>query len=455
VISATPDETLATWAATVTPSDLPDAVRERTRLLLLDAIASALAGVRAQERPTMAALADDLAGPGSSTVIGGRPLAPLGAAMLNGFEITGATMCDVHRSTMTHVMPEVLPAALAAVGMAEAAGRPVDGPAFLAAVAVGAETTIRVALALDGVAARDRAWHNPGVAGPFGAAVATGRLLGLDPTAMAMAFGHAGGQAGGTFAALGTSGVKLHQARGAMSGLLAATWAAHGLDASAQALTAPRGGLLSAYADGGRPEELDRGLGLAWHLDDLSLRRWPGSSSVQAVIECALAIASAAPGRAVEQAEVRLSAKSFDLAAEAGWHDQLSAMQSPRWVVAATLVDGAWGPAQIAAERLTDADVGRVARERVEVRRDPDLPMSAAIVSVRFEDGTVREERRDQPLGAPERPLTRADIIAKLQFAAETLGWASHADPLVAAVDGLPSAPSIHPLLRLLAGPER
>ena len=37
----------------------------------------------------------------------------LGATMLNGFLITAVTMCDTHRSTLTHVTPEVMPPALA------------------------------------------------------------------------------------------------------------------------------------------------------------------------------------------------------------------------------------------------------------------------------------------------------------------------------------------------------
>jgi 2-methylcitrate dehydratase PrpD len=449
-VTTSADETLATWAADLPASELPTAAADRTRWLLLDALASALAGVRAQERPTIARLARELGGSGSTTVIGGAPLAPIGATFLNGFEITGATMCDVHRPTMTHVMPEVVPAALAAAEQVDA-----TGDALVAAVAVGIETTIRVALALDDEAGRARSWHNPGVAGPFGAAAAAGRLFGLDPTRMGVAFGHAGGQSAGTFAALGTAAVKIHQARGAMSGLIAASLAARGLDASVRAFTAQPGGLLHAYADGGHPDALTDGLGEEWHLDSLSLRRWPGSSSVQALIECALAAARTAAGRQIQSATVRLPTRSFELSDGAGWHDQLSALQSPRWVVAATLADAEWGPRQVDPARLDDPSIGSFARDRVAVAADDGSPSSGVSLTILFDDGSSASERRDAPMGSPDRPLSGEDIAAKLRDAAAALGLADRADAIIEAVGGLSRAPSIRPLMRLLADPER
>ena len=67
---------------------------------------------------------------------------------------------------------------------------------------------------------------------------------------MAIAFGLAGSQAAGTFAAWGTSSVKFHQFRGALSGLMAALLAEEGFVATRQFLTAPDGGFYSTYSGG-------------------------------------------------------------------------------------------------------------------------------------------------------------------------------------------------------------
>ena len=89
--------------------------------------------------------------------------------------------------------------------------------------------------------------REPGVIGPFGAAAAAGRLLGFDEDTMARAFGLAGSQAAGTFAAWGTPTVKFHQCRGALSGLMAALLAQQGFLATREFLTTPDGGLYSTY----------------------------------------------------------------------------------------------------------------------------------------------------------------------------------------------------------------
>lgn len=445
-----PDHELAAWAAGLDHADIAPEIADLVTTIMLDAVAGALAGARAEEQPAFAAIAARLAGPGRSTVIAGQPLASIGAVFLNAFQVTGATACDVHRPTMTHVTPEVVPVALAAAERED-----VDGRTLVAALAAGFEITLRVARALDDEAYRGRAWHNPGVAGPFGAAAAAGRLLALPAPGILTALGHAGGQAAGTFAALGTAGVKVHQARGAVSGLLAATLAAEGIDASPRPLTDPRGGLLAAYADGGRPDELLDGLGTTWRIRELSLRRWPGSSSVQALIEAAFAARGRIAGRPIERVAITMSERSYELGGESPWHDQLAALQSPRFIAASILANGTWGLEAVGPARLVDPNAGAFARERVSVHAAPDLRSAATVLEVLLADGERIMERRDDPLGSPDRRLDRAAVTAKLLEAGDALGWGARTGSIADVVLGLADSPSIMPLMSLLAAPER
>jgi len=71
--------------------------------------------------------------------------------------------------------------------------------------------TTRIGIGIDYPTFRAKGWHGPGVLGPFGAAAAVGRLRKFDTETMAKAFGLAGSQAAGTFAAWGTPTVKFHQ----------------------------------------------------------------------------------------------------------------------------------------------------------------------------------------------------------------------------------------------------
>src|SRR5437763_194268 len=155
-----------------------------------------------------------------ATVIGGEPLSLAAATLLNGYLITAVTVCDVHRPTLCHTTPQVVPPALAIAERNGASGR-----ALIAAIAAGLETTVRVGLGTKYPAFRARGWHSPGVIGPFGGAAAAGKLLGLDAERQRHAFGLAGRQSAGTFAHWGTPTIKFHQSRGAPSRLLAAVLA--------------------------------------------------------------------------------------------------------------------------------------------------------------------------------------------------------------------------------------
>ena len=106
-------EVLAGFAASLQYDDLPGHVRDHCKNVLLDTLACAVAGHRGEETEQVSALATGLAQSTESSVIGGDQLSLAGATILNGYLITAVTMCDIHRSTLTHVTPEVIPPALA------------------------------------------------------------------------------------------------------------------------------------------------------------------------------------------------------------------------------------------------------------------------------------------------------------------------------------------------------
>src|SRR5437763_16104978 len=98
-----------------------------------------------------------------------------------------------------------------ALAIAERAGA--SGRNLMVAIAAGCEVTTRIGLGLDYPIFRAKGWHGPGVLGPFGAAAAGGRLRRFDAEASAKAFGLAGSQAGGPFAAWGTPPVEVRHCR--------------------------------------------------------------------------------------------------------------------------------------------------------------------------------------------------------------------------------------------------
>src|SRR5918995_2724849 len=135
---------LARFAATLAYDQISAPAREHCKNLLLDSLACAVAGHQGEETHQVAALAAGLAQSKEASVIGGDRLSLAGATLLNGYLVTAVTMCDVHRPTLTHITPEVMPPALA---IAERDG--LSGRDLLTALAAGCETATRVGVGLD------------------------------------------------------------------------------------------------------------------------------------------------------------------------------------------------------------------------------------------------------------------------------------------------------------------
>src|SRR5713226_7345887 len=362
---------LADCAASLYYGDIPDETREHCKDVLLDTLACAIAGHQGEETHQLAALSSALAQSNESTVIGGDRLSLAGATMLNGYLITAVTMCDAHRATLTHVTPEVVPPALAIAERDALSGRD-----LLIAMAAGFEVTTRVGIGIDYPAFRARGWHGPGVFGPFGAAAAVGRLLRLSSETMARAFGLAGSQAAGTFAAWGTPTVKFHQCRGALSGLLAALLAEQKFLATREFLTAKDGGLYNAYADGGKPELAIADLGKRWELEQIALRLWASASSIQGMNT---ALFDLMEQHRIDPAQVKalrigLSKPVFDLhGGLAHYKGKFDALISAHYTAAVILHDRELTLAQFEPKRYDDAKLRRAAVEQVEIRPDPAL----------------------------------------------------------------------------------
>jgi 2-methylcitrate dehydratase PrpD len=373
-----------------------------------------VAGYQGEETEQVKALASALAQGNESGVIGGTPLSLVGATLFNGYLITAVTMCDVHRATMTHVTPEIVPPALAIAERDDLTGRD-----LLVAVAAGCEVTTRIGLGLDYPAFRARGWHGPGVIGPFGAAAAVGSLLKFDAATMARAFGLAGSQAAGTFAAWGTPTVKFHQCRGAMSGLLAALLAQQNFVATEEFLSAADGGLYKTYAGGGEPEAAIADLGHRFELERIALRLWPSATLIQGMNTALFDLLAT---HQIETARVRrvviaLSQNAFDMHGGFGtYKGKFEALLSAHYAAAAILHDRALTLAQFTPARYDDPALRSFAGEKVDVRADAALTGSQGKIEVVLADGTRLSARCEHPLGAFENPLSRAQVEQKFRF---------------------------------------
>jgi 2-methylcitrate dehydratase PrpD len=441
-------QALAQFVSGLRYDDIPQRVREHCKNLLLDAIACAVSGRLGEETGQVAAFASSLAQSSEASVIGGASMSLAGATLLNAYLITATTMCDVHRETMTHVTPEVMPPALL---IAERDG--LDGRALLTAIAAGCEVTTRVGIGTDYPKFRARGWHGPGIFGPFGSAAAVGSLLKFDAETTARAFGLAGSQAAGTFAAWGTPTVKFHQCRGALSGLMAALLAQQKFVATREFLTAKDGGLYNAYADGGKADAAIADLGTRWELEQIAMRLWPSATLIQGMNTALFDLLSrhAIDTASIRKVRVSLSPQAFAMhGGFATYKAKFEALLSTHYTAAVILHDRTLTLAQFEPNRYDDPKLRRFAADQVEVRADPSIAGSQALVEIDTVDGSLLSANCLHPLGGFENPLYRAQIEQKFRTYAEGLLPDAHIADVIGAVDRLDDFGSIRRLMDLL-----
>jgi 2-methylcitrate dehydratase PrpD len=300
---------------------------------------------------------------------------------------------------------------------------------------------------------RARGWHGPGVLGPFGAAAAVGRLRSFDAETMAKAFGLAGSQAAGTFAAWATPTVKFHQCRGALSGLMAALLAEQKFLATKEFLTHKDGGLYGTYSNGGKPEAATSNLGKRWELEQIALRLWPSASSTQGMNTALFDIIEkhkVDPDK-VRTLRIGLSKTVFDLhGGLARYKAKFDALISAHYTAAVILHDRALTLAQYEPSRYDDPKLRKAAVEKVEIHPDPALTGVQATVEFEMADGSKLSARCEHPRGSYENPLTRAQIEGKFRTYAEGVLSDGHIGGVIDAVNRLEDFGSVRQLMDML-----
>src|SRR5216684_4101037 len=196
-------ELLSRYAAALRYEDIPADVVARAKQCIADTIAVVIFGYDLPWSQMVVRFAEKNAAGGNSRILGpggARVHAPA-AALANG-----ALAHAFEMDNLTWPNSGVHPGAtLLAPGLAVAQERGIGGRELIAAVVAGAEVMIRIGRATQH-RNESRGFHAPGTTGPFGAAIAGGRLMGLDAEEMCNALGVAGSLACGLmeFARSGT-----------------------------------------------------------------------------------------------------------------------------------------------------------------------------------------------------------------------------------------------------------
>ncbi|MET4901185.1 MmgE/PrpD family protein [Paenarthrobacter sp. CC6] len=463
----TASERFTAFITGLTPEEIPDEVRHRARIHILDTLGAGIAGAASREADiSRAALgtAYGIPGQGTGVSLWGAPgqLPPLGAAFVNGvaahaFELDDSGGCD-------HSGAVVLPAALASVALrAGEAGTceetvPVDGARFLRAVVSGYEIARRVQDALGGYDSVNNAgWHSTGVCGTFGAAVAAGVVLGLDAEQLASAIGLAGSFTGGTWSFIGDGAMskRMHVGRAAEAGLNSALLARAGFTGPKDLFSAPWGSFLRLYGQPGDIDEtaLYETLGREWQIEKASIKPHATCRSTHSAIDAILDLRSshAITAESVQSVTVHTSSLIADMCGNADVGSLISTQLSMQFSLAAALVHGQVGLDQIALHSRTNPQILDL-MERIHLEVDPQQQGGAAEprLSVRTDSDTI-EIQAVRAKGASTNRLSDKETINKFTALASTRLTHDAASAIASLVLDLDDAADISPLLGLLA----
>jgi 2-methylcitrate dehydratase PrpD len=355
-----------------------------------------------------------------------------------------------------------IPAVLA---LAEKSGR-VSGKDVLTAVCVGVDFGIRLGLAINPKPA-----HAQAIAlGPLAAAVACGKILGLDEAGLWNALGIAYCRV--SFTGNSTASPSLTKRLGigfaSQSGVLAALLASAGFPAAGEILQGSAGFFQTFYGQEGDYQVILDQLGNRFEIVCVGPKPFPSCRYTHPAVTGVLSLLREHSINADDIREVRVQIGERDMRSVGGWSDEekkkkyrpegvVDAQFSIPFTVAATLVNR-----RLSLEEFTDAALRSERILSVASRVSPifdrtldDWPANVKpqIVEIETNDRHVFTIRVDYPKGNPRNPITSDELVDSFRdmanYSARPLDRAK-IDETVEAIFGLEKAEDVSIVARLL-----
>jgi 2-methylcitrate dehydratase PrpD len=397
-------------------SDFPASTVHKAKLHILDTLGAALAGSASTEtRIAWQALGLQM-DTGQSTAWG-MPfdLNPRSASFINGvsahaLELDDSGGCD-------HSGSVVLPSVLAILPQREG---PVSGHQLLTAVLMGYEVGRRVLEAVGGYEIHNNlGWHSTGTCGVFGAATATGLLMGLDAPQLEQALGIACSFSGGTWGFIhdGSQTKKLHPGRAAEGGLTAALLAAGGFTGPTKVFDPDAwGSFFKTFSpERSDPARLIDGFGENWRLNRCSIKPYATCRGTHSGIDAIRQLRSlhqVMPNQ-ILSIDVDMSRFQFGMCGGKSIASRAQAQMSLPYAIAAELEFGKVGLAEIESTAWSSSRIAEWLKKTCVHIDDRMADEDEPRITIETSDGRRHIATVSFPYGSPANPLPDDQLIAK------------------------------------------
>jgi 2-methylcitrate dehydratase PrpD len=445
-------EPLSNYIVSAQAARLPEPVKERARIHILDTLGAMISGSALKPGVVAIDFVRSQGGPREATVVASNvSTSAILAALANAMTAHADETDDAHFPTVTHPGSVILPAAL---GVAEIGRR--SGRDLVTAVVLGYDVMCRINKAFDRGWMGKRGLHAGSLCAVFGAAAAASRLLGASAQQVRHALALAATQASGVNTwrqdpehidkALCFSGAP------ARSGVTAALMAQAGFTGTATVFEGEEN-FFKAFSEDSHPEEVIKELGSRYEILDTSIKKYPAGQPIQATLEGYFSLVKKhdLDPRKIQKIAVRLpdtQARTIN--------DRHMPDVNCQYMLAAAMLDGKIDfQNSHDFERMHDPQVLEL-KKRVELVADPELTkifpaVRNAIVEITMADGGAFKMLVDRMPGAPYNPLSVQELEDKfLSLSVAVLGE-QRSQTIVKTVEGLDNLADVTTLTNLLS----
>jgi 2-methylcitrate dehydratase PrpD len=344
------------------------------------------------------------------------------AALVNGTQVQGFELDDVHRAGVLHVGAVVLPALISITELKPG----MSGREFMTSAVAGYEIGPRVGLCM-GPEHIAQGWHSGATLGVFSAASGAARGLKLDVGKTVHALGIAGTQAAGLMAAqYGAMVKRMHAGRSSQSGLYGALFAEAGFTGIVNVLESEYGGFCTTFSrstDRFNLKELTADFGKVWQTMGVALKFYACVGSNHTTLDALRDMQGERSYRKdeVKKIVVRGSQVTMD---HVGWkyvpQGLTSAQLNLPYCVGTYLIEGDVSAEHFTEDKVADPDRMRYG-ELVEVHHDAEITRKGpkyrhmVRVELHLKDGTRMERTVESARGSEYKFASEADIVEKFE----------------------------------------
>lgn len=453
---------IADFVSGLTYDRIPEDVRARIKLLMLDALGCAVFGADLEWSRLLLTTLQKVDTSSSCSVWGtDAHLSAPHAVLVNGALVQSFELDDVHRQGVLHVGAVTVPPLLAVAEL-----RPISGKALLTAAVAGYEIGPRVGICM-GPEHIGQGWHSGATVGVFSASAGAAAALGLPAEKAVHALGIAGTQSSGLMAAqYGAMVKRMHAGRAAQSGLYGALLAEAGYTGIVDVFESDYGGFCTTFSrstDRFDREALVSGLGERFETMRIALKFYSCVGSSHTTLDAIRNMQGRRRFGAdeVDKIIVHGSQATVD---HVGWKYRPQGLTSAQlnlaFCVATLLIEG-----DAFVDQFTEASVSDPARmalaERVEVRHDAVITAKGGKfrhmvrVEVYLKDGTRLGETVEAPRGSEDKFASEADVVDKFRKLARNALPDAQVERIAETVLDLENVPDSRALVALLMRSKR